>query len=144
MAGVLNDNLVYPILDLIRSELRKHINNKNGEKKGKNNHLGDIPSVQLIKEHPKDPSGVVLSAVEAYYSDGASVFIELQFEATANPFLLTGVLASGFDDENELISQYKMTLNYDSRTLLEGVDTVRLVGGSREDIEADEQVEYFQ
>ena len=54
MAGIVNENIVFPVLDLIHRELRKYssISNSNVSPRSRE------PSVTLYREHMQDPDRV--------------------------------------------------------------------------------------
>lgn len=125
MVDIVNENLIYSILDLIRKELKKHyIQN------GSQSPFNDIPSAVLFREHPQ--SDTIITKVELNYTNEYFSQIHLIYGGMGNPFILDHVMLIGYKYNNsggldELI-RYYIVLNRDERGLLTGVDIISGTG----------------
>lgn len=64
MAGIVNENIVFPVLDLIHRELRKYSSTSNSN----SSPLEGEPSVTLYREHMQDPDRV--TGADLFYESG--------------------------------------------------------------------------
>lgn len=127
MAGVANDYLIYPIMDLIKQKQTDTIIPFEGE-----------PSVTLIRDDPNDIYKI--TGVKMYYKSGYEIDVTLKY-GTFNPlklplgvnslssdyeFYLTErldeVFVSYLEPSGNVIEIYNIQLNYDENGLLQ--DTV--------------------
>lgn len=138
MAGIVNDNIVFPVLDLIHREIRKHYNAQNIEA----DPFEGEPSVALFREHPMDAERV--TGVDMYYESAWKVSVWMKFGAEddlafpagvgfAHPdyayykyFRLTQVTTRAFNPGGELILTYHIGLNYDDEGRLTGTSVNRI------------------
>jgi NhaP-type Na+/H+ and K+/H+ antiporter len=119
MSGVVNDYLIYPILDLIKAGVQ---NSSGGiiESERETNDDFDpftgIPSIELIRNHPDDWSKTFLTRVIQTYETGYVVEVGLIYGDNAtssqDKWRLNAVTASLTDDEGELLLLYHITLHY--------------------------------
>lgn len=129
--GVVNDNLVFPIIDLIRREMRD-----------KGNGMDGMPSVKLYREHPMDDE-IMTSATLTYESgmveeigltrgsDDVSTYPEgLKPRHPDYKFCqlwrLTQVSIIYVNPGGEPIAQYQIGLFYDKRGLLDHTTVNRM------------------
>lgn len=130
MVGAIpNENIIYPIIDLIRREVRNFTGLSDD----------DIPDVTLYRNHPMDEE--VLTAVDLDYANGFSEHIVLglgsEDESTypegikANEidyykhFRLTSVSITVFNPSGLVVKEYIIRLNYDNKGLLKGTTVIR-------------------
>lgn len=128
--GIVNDNIVFPILDLIRREM-KDLEVDDG-----------IPSVKLYREHPLDnevvtaaeltyESGLVVEIILIRGSDDESTYPEgikpnsLEYEY-CKYWRLTTVILSFYGKGKNSQRRYEIHLNYDKRGLLESTTVVKI------------------
>lgn len=126
MPGVNSDYLAYPILDLISDMVRKAVRDHRhgGDDDGTPLviDLDEIPSVQLIREHPKDASKTVVSgALLTYNKAQYTSNILMLYGDTVNPFKLTGVTIDLNDSFGIRVIKYTLTLVYDTKGLMTAV-----------------------
>lgn len=129
--GIVNDNIVFPVLDLIRREIRD-----------RGYDLGGIPAVVLYREHPLDDE-IVTSATLTYESNIVEEIVltrgsddESTYPEGLKPrdpdytycqlWRLTKVNMSYVNPGGELIVGYVIGLYYDKRGLLERTTVSRL------------------
>lgn len=121
--GIVNDNIVFPVLDLIRREMKD-----SGYEFG-------IPSVVLYRDHPLDDE--IVTAAELTYESGLVEEIilvrgsdnESTYPEGLKPnhpdyeyckyWRLTSVIISYYDKGSNSQRRYEIYLNYDKRGLLE-------------------------
>ena len=126
MAGIANDYLIYPIMDLVSNlKTEKDVSPFEGE-----------PSVIIYRDDPLDPdkvTGVRLVFKSQYKIDITlkyGTFDSSRIPLTANPespdydFYLTErldeVFVSYLEPSGQVIEIYNITLNYDENGLLQG------------------------
>lgn len=138
MAGIVNENIVFPVLDLIRAELRKlHLSEKVIQ-----DPFEGIPSVTIFREHPLDPE--VVTGAELLYDSLYVMDIYLKFgseDESTYPdgvdinhhdydyyrnWRLTHVTTSVLDPNGDTIITYHISLNYDNRGFLTGTTVSRI------------------
>lgn len=107
-----NDNIIFPILDLIKQEVYKaqYINPFEG-----------VPSVVLRREHPEDSSKVIVTGATLTYHSGYVVHINLFFGAMGNPYILDRVHMECYDLNSQHLKKvyaYNTSLYRDERGLL--------------------------
>lgn len=125
MSGIVNDNVVFPVIDLIRRELKKreNIDPFNG-----------VPSVNLFRDHPLDDEKV--TSAEMSYESGYTVNVYMEFGIKDSSELPDGVSVQdpGYDyyanwrlrsvnitalnPEGYSVSSYDIFLIYDKKGLL--------------------------
>ncbi|MEK5060929.1 MULTISPECIES: hypothetical protein [unclassified Paenibacillus] len=138
MAGIVNDNIVFPVLDLIHREIRKYTSIHNIE----GNPLEGEPSVTLFREHPMDTERV--TGADMIYESTWRVSIWMKFgseDDTGFPvgvgythpdysyykyFRLTQVTSRTFDASGESVLTYHIGLNYDDEGRLTGTSVNRI------------------
>ncbi|MCF7753448.1 hypothetical protein KQ941_03255 [Paenibacillus xylanexedens] len=138
MAGIVNENIVFPVLDLIHRELRKYssISNSNVSP------LEGEPSVTLYREHMQDPDRV--TGADLLYESAWKVSIWMKFGSEdeedfpsgvgySHPdydyykyFRLTQVTARTYDPSGESVFTYNIGLNYDDEGRLTGTSVSRI------------------
>ncbi|TQK62101.1 hypothetical protein FB479_106184 [Brevibacillus sp. AG162] len=135
MAGIANDYLIYPILDLIRDEVHRTTTVTADP-------FEEEPSVRLIREHPLDPEKV--TGAKLFYESGYMLDISLTFGSTDTTtfplevdqlhpdweyyslWRLTSVTAVGYAPDGKTVGSYLIRLLYDTRGLLTGTDVLRI------------------
>ncbi|NGQ95320.1 hypothetical protein G3578_09150 [Brevibacillus sp. SYP-B805] len=136
---MINDNLIFPILDLIRQEIRKASIAgdavREGGDGGGTSSLFDpfsgIPSVILERNQPNDTYRVMLSKATMVYESNWVVEWEPMFgyhPQTGSAWALTEVKLTAKNPQNEAVAIYSISLNYDKRGLLESTSVHRLSG----------------
>lgn len=128
--GIVNDNIVFPVLDLIRKEVKEF-----GIDHG-------IPSVKLYRDHPLDAE--VVTAVELTYESGLVeeiILIRGSDDESTYPeglkpthpdyeyckyWRLTGVTISYYNKGTNFQQRYEIDLIYDKKGLLDST-TVRKI-----------------
>lgn len=126
MAGAVNDYLIYPILDLIRGELKKINSNVQGDP------FSGEPSITLKRLDLKDPdrvTGVTLTYESGYVVDMFLVFgtndpstIPLSVDVTDPDYdyylndRLNEIVIYTKSPELQILSTYCISLNYDIET----------------------------
>ncbi|PYE51409.1 hypothetical protein HUB98_05330 [Paenibacillus barcinonensis] len=138
MAGIVNENIVFPVLDLIHRELRKFSSTNSSSVSP----LEGEPSVTLYREHIKDPDRV--TGADLIYESQWKVSIWLQFGSEDEDdfpssvgydhpdyeyyryYRLTQVTARTFDAEGEAMFTYNIALNYDDEGRLTGTNVHRI------------------
>lgn len=129
MVDIVNENLVYSILDLVRKELKKDHSDH-----GSSTPFNDVPSAVLFREHPQ--SDVVVTKVELNYSGDYLAQVHLIYGGMGNPFILDRVALIGYkygdDEELEELIRYYIILSRDERGLLTGVDVISGTGDEEE------------
>lgn len=138
MAGIVNENIVFPVLDLIHREINKYmsINNMEG------NPFDGEPSVTLYREHPMDAERV--TGADMLYESMWKISIWMKFGSEddtgfpagvgyAHPdysyykyFRLTQVTARTFNPGGESVVTYHIGLNYDDEGRLTGTSVNRI------------------
>ena len=129
--GIVNDNIVFPILDLIRQEIKDQYGLDHG-----------IPSVILYRNHPLDDeivtaakltyeSGLVEEMILNRGSEDESTYPEgLKSRhpdyAYCKYWRLTSVMLSYFMHGEEALKKYVIDLNYDKKGLLASTELTRL------------------
>lgn len=133
MAGVVNDYLIYPILDIVRREIRialaKSDSGGGGEETVENllaDPFAGIPSVALERKHPDDSSGTILTRVVSTYPSGYVLDTSLQY--FSDRFVLQSVTIAAITPDGDVIAVYEINLLYDERGILSGTDTQRTYG----------------
>jgi len=137
---MINDNIIFPILDLIRQEIRKaSIRGDAVSEPGGGgvdappffDPFSGIPSVVLERQQSNDTYQVMLSKVSMIYETNWVVELELVFgnnPQTGSAWTLTEVLLTAKNPANEAVANYSISLNYDKRGLLESTTVRRLSG----------------
>lgn len=133
MPGIIDNNLVYPILDLIHREMRKFQNSEED--------LG-VPTVTLYRDDPHDPDRV--TGASLYYESGHTMEISLSFGTDDDSALPEGVTpghpeyeyykyhrlskvsVTMLNPDGVEIDSYVISLNYDNRGLLVNTDLLRV------------------
>ena len=128
--GIVNDNIVFPVLDLIRKEMKEQ-----GVDFG-------IPSVILYRDHPLDDE--VVTAAELTYETGLVEEIILTrgsddvatYPKGLKPnhpdykyckyWRLVAVSIAYFNKGENAQRRYEIELNYDKRGLLESTTVTRI------------------
>lgn len=129
--GIVNDNIVFPVLDLIRQELRDQ---------GKIDH--GVPSIVLYRDHPLDDeivtsakltyeSGLVEEIILSRGSDDESTYPEgvKQGDHEYNYckyWRLTSVVFSYFKHDEDPGRSYTIDLNYDKKGLLKSTTIIKI------------------
>jgi hypothetical protein len=124
MAGIVNDYLIFPILDLIREEIRlaqrgESRNNSGGGGQIFIDPFGGVPSVTLHRQNPDDKAKVILSGATLNYQSGYVVEIQLH---QSTGFKLLSIDQTVIDNSGVLVASYHIGLNYDERGLLVSTD----------------------
>jgi hypothetical protein len=127
MAGISNDYLIYPIMDLVKSS--------KSDKEYKNFYEGE-PSVTLYRDSPIDKDRV--TGVKMVFKSDYKIEVILQYGSLDTSSLpigvdsssseydyymterLNSVFISYLDSNNEVIEIYNVVLNYDDEGLLVG------------------------
>lgn len=130
MVGSVNESLVYPIIDLIHRELRRHALNQ-GYYSSDKDFFDDIPSVRLYREH--ELSDAIVTRVEMnYHNEPFSIKIFLLYGGMGSPYVLDSLLVVGFFHRNEWTSEevvrYQIFLNRNEKGVLTGIDVVSSTG----------------
>jgi len=130
--GNVNDNIVFPVLDLIRQQVKERANVD----------LKGMPSIKLYRDHPLDDE--VVTAVELTYENGLVEEIILvrgsdddsTFPEGVNLnhpdynyykyWRLTSVLISYFNKGENAQRKYEISLIYDKRGLLQGTTLTKI------------------
>ncbi|WP_427052005.1 hypothetical protein [Paenibacillus sp. TC-CSREp1] len=138
MAGIVNENIVFPVLDLIHRELRKFSSTNSSSVSP----LEGEPSVTLYREHIQDPDRV--TGADLIYESQWKVSIWLQFGSEDEDdfpstvgydhpdyefyryYRLTQVTARTFDAEGEAVFTYSIVLIYDDEGRLTGTNVNRI------------------
>lgn len=138
MAGIANDYLIYPILDLIRAEVRK----SNTVGSTEIDPFAGEPSVLLFRDNAADPERVTGANID--YESGYAVQVFMTFgseDATTYPinigpddpdweyfttWRLTNVTSVALNPSFEPLVTYSISLNYDGRGLLMGTTVDRI------------------
>ena len=129
--GIVNDNIVFPVLDLIRKEMKDQYGVDHG-----------IPSVILYRDHPLDDevvtaakltyeSGLVEEIVLSRGSDNISTYPEGITSkhpdyAYCKYWRLTSVMLSYFNHGEDSASKYTIDLNYDKKGLLQNTVVTKI------------------
>ncbi|MCR8843928.1 hypothetical protein NQ117_09530 [Paenibacillus sp. SC116] len=130
MPGIIQDNILFPILELVRSEVRKQQNIQNVQE---GDPFAGTPSVALYRDHPADldkltgallsyPSGYMLDLYlsfgldpveyEIYDNDPNWIFVTEQ--------LLAEISIIVINPEQEAVKNEEIRLHYDNRWNLIG------------------------
>ncbi len=134
MPGVMNDYLIFPILDIVKSEI--HRNNYAKKQESKSSGAADIdlfkgiPSVILERNHPNDSSKTILTKAAVVYPSGWGVLNELDYGDPADPnftWILKEVNIK-VTKSGEMIMVYNIRLNYDDRGMLTNTVATKLAG----------------
>lgn len=138
MAGIVNENIVFPVLDLIHRELRKFSSTNNSSLSP----LEGEPSVTLYREHTQDPDRV--TGADLFYESEWKVSIWMKFGSEDEEsfpssvgydhpdyeyykyYRLTQVTARTFDAGGDEMSSYNIVLNYDEEGRLTGTSVHRI------------------
>jgi hypothetical protein len=141
MAGIVQDNLMFPILELIKDELRKYSQTTTAVASG-GDPFGGTPEVTLYRTHPLDFDKVTGANMqydtgysqEIYLSFGIEDYTELpvEFDPEDNnweyvtQWLLRRVIAVSVSPTGETIASVQIRLNYDSKWRLTGTSVSKL------------------
>lgn len=135
MAGIMQDNIIYPVLDLIRREI------KNYNTVGNNNDVFDgEPSIILYREDVRDSDRV--TGADLTYESGWMLSIFLKY-GTDDPNLITvsesdynyifqkydrlyQVIISTLNIEGETVVTFNIRLNYDNEGRFTGTEVNRI------------------
>lgn len=138
MAGIANDYLIYPILDLVRSEIKKSRVSMSAEI----DPFAGEPDITLFRDSAADPERVTSATIQ--YESGYSMEVHLQFgsdDPTTYPievtpddadweyyttWRLTAVTTIALNPAFEPLVTYLISLNYDARGLLTGTTAERI------------------
>ena len=130
MSGIVNDNIVFPVLDLIKQEMKNKIGTDHG-----------MSSVILYREHPLDDE--VVTSAELTYEDGLVEEIILNRgsdDETTYPegltpnhpdydyckyWRLTSVIISYFWHGEDSAGSYTIGLSYNKKGLLESTTVTK-------------------
>lgn len=119
MVGLVNENLAYPILDLIKKHLKhKHSNIRLP--------LNEIPEVRLFRNHSL--SSVMVTEAHFYYNSPYWIKLILNYGAWDSPYILNSV--SAFLHYNESAWETRdllkllIVLNRNEKGLLTGTDVI--------------------
>ncbi|MFF2480272.1 hypothetical protein [Paenibacillus sp. NPDC058071] len=136
MAGIANDYLIYPILDLIRAELNKRTGSTVIDP------FEGTPEVTLFRDYAGDPERV--TGAKSSYESGYAIEISLTFGSddtetyplSATPEdpswdyyvngRLTAVTTVALNPSLEPLATYVIRLNYEGRGLLIGTTVERI------------------
>jgi hypothetical protein len=128
--GIVNDNIVFPVLDLIRKEMKEF-----GLDHG-------IPSVKLYRDHPMDDE--IVTAAELTYESGLVeevILIRGSDDESTYPeglkpnhpdyeyckyWRLTSVTISYYNKGMNFQQRYEIKLNYDKRGLLASTVVIKI------------------
>jgi hypothetical protein len=132
MAGSIQDNLMFPILELVRGEISR---NNNSQLSTVEDSFTGTPDVQLFRQHPDDPdrvTGALLSypsgyIVDIYLNFGLSTE-DMPVEIDADhpewdylsKWILSVVTSVILSPEREQVLRTQIRLNYDSNWRLLG------------------------
>lgn len=129
--GIVNDNIVFPVLDLIRKEVSEQMGVDHG-----------IPSVILYRDHPLDDE--VVTAAELTYESGLVEEIilmrgsddESTYPEGIKPnhpdyefckyWRLTSLTLSYYNKGENTQRRYEIDLHYDKRGLLESTTVAKI------------------
>lgn len=140
MAGIVNDYLIYPVLDLIRAGVKEAVTNIADDRDGIEFFSG-IPSIELIRDHPDDSSKTFLTQVIQTYDNGYVMNVRLIYgEGAISPYhkwRLSSVITSLTDEGGELLLQHETTLHYGERNEVEYTEVTHLYSLDEEE-EGDE------
>ncbi|MGZ0051971.1 hypothetical protein [Brevibacillus gelatini] len=135
MAGIANDYLIYPILDLIRDEVQRTTMSPADP-------FAEEPSIRLIRDHPLDPEKV--TGTKMFYESGYMLDISLTYGSTDTStfplevdqqhpdweyyslWRLTSITVAGYASDGKVVGSYMIRLLYDTRGLLTGTDVLRI------------------
>lgn len=136
MPGISNESLIYPVLDLVRAEIKKYIKETDSDP------FDGIPSVSLIRDYPFDEE--LVTGAELYYESGYRVLILFrrgtddeskipesidenhpEYEYYVSIWL-TEVYIIFYDADDNVIANYVISLNYNEKGLLEGTSVTRV------------------
>lgn len=137
MPGIAQDYLIYPILDIVRQELRRYGISRaagGGSLNVVNLSLDETPSVEIVRGHPLDDKAVIGAVM--YYSSGVSVQIDLQrgeeveadhpdYDYITN-WRLSSLTITTYDSGDNVILTLVIRLNYDSEGLFHSTEVLRL------------------
>lgn len=133
MPGIAQDYLIYPILDIVRQELRRHGSRTTNVI---NLSLDETPSVEIVRGHPLDAKAIVGAFL--YYSSGTTVQIDLNrgAEEEIDPshpdydyltnWRLSSVTVTTYDSSDNVALTLVIRLNYDSEGLFHSTEVLRL------------------
>ncbi|BAU28166.1 hypothetical protein DFP93_101243 [Aneurinibacillus soli] len=130
MAGIVNDYLIYPVLDLIKAGVKDAMSNVKDAEDGIDFFNG-IPSVELIRDHPNDSSKTFLTQVIQTYENGYVMSVRLLYGDDSSPYhkwRLSGVISSLMNEEGELVLQHELVLLYGERNEVKFADVTCLYG----------------
>lgn len=137
MAGLANDYLIYPILDLIRGEISK----SNTTIMAESDPFSGTPSVSLWRDHPIDvdkvtgadlfyPSGYKIELYLTFGSDPSEIPPEIEpnhpdYDYYLN-YRLTRVTSVSLTPEFTPLITINISLNYNDKGLLTGTTVTRI------------------
>ena len=135
MAGYANDRLIYPILDLVRDEIRQ--NQLVGRSVGggyANTTFTDpfsgIPSTQLLRNHPRDSSHTIVTKALLRYESQFTVDINLYYSDNPYDFSkawqLSSLRVGVYDPDYSLITRYEIRLHYNDRNMLANTSVTKI------------------
>lgn len=127
MAGIINDQLIFPILDLIQREINKSmagIEVTSGQGGGP---LSGIPSVVLERKHPADTSNTILTRAVAYYPNGFTMDVGLIYD---DSWVLQMVTVAVLNPGKKPVEVYDIILRRDDRGILVAADVEQKQGNN--------------
>lgn len=140
MAGIIQDNMMFPILELIRGEIRKSLQSQATTSEA--DPFEGVPSASLYREHPLDPD--ILTRVHLEYPSGyvVDVYLYHGFEDISElpdgfnesdhdweyvtKWMLRSVRVTSLNTEEEIVMSLNIRLIYDSRWLLTETEVNKL------------------
>lgn len=127
MAGIVNDYLIFPILDLVQKELQNYTKNlkDNDLQVLFDNPFAGIPSTSIERNHPDDTGETIITGVRMVYNSGFA--INLGFEYDEN-FILQIVNVTVASSKSQVVAVYRMVLNRDGRGLITSTSVARTQG----------------
>ncbi|GBF32196.1 hypothetical protein DCCM_0387 [Desulfocucumis palustris] len=142
MAGIVNDYLAFPILDLIQREVRLAAGGSMTGGFNQGSAVADsgdapfagIPSVMITREHPGDSGKTIVNEAMLTYLSGYKA--QLTFEYGANPlnsgyaWTLKTLITTAYDPQGQPVVTYKVDLNYDSGAVLQSTNVERTYGAA--------------
>ncbi|MBO9598580.1 MAG: hypothetical protein J7559_12290 [Cohnella sp.] len=134
MAGIIQDNMIFPILELIRNEIRKN-NQFINQATATSDPFEGNPSIQLYRDHPLDLdkiTGARLMYPSGYTQDVFMFFGTEEADPGRSDYdyirswLLRSVRLHSMDTDGGLIESLHIRLNYDHDWRLTGTSVSRI------------------
>lgn len=121
MAGIMQDNILFPILDLIRREIRQ--NDLTEAVRAVGDPFGGVPSAEILRENVAD--SVKMTGASLTYESGFRVDIYMFFDDLIEWKLMQVTLVTLNPDGVSIVT-YSIGLNYNEDGLLLGTTINRL------------------